>query len=314
MTVESRRTFIKKAICTSAVPFIMPQAFLPNIFSEELLSVHIFSKHLQFLDYVAVGQKAAEMGFAGVDLTVRRDGHVLPENAIADLPKAINEIQKGGSTCTIITTAIGSVDQEFTSDILKSAAQNKVSFYRCNWFTYDSKVEMQKTLQNYQNQLYDLSQLNKKLGITGCYQNHAGTRVGASMWEIESLLQKVDTSFFGVQYDIRHATVEGALSLKNGLRLIHKNIKTIVVKDFKWVNKNGAWQIENTPIGQGMVDFDTFFKLLKKYEIHVPVSLHVEYDLGGAEKGKRKIAVSKDIVFQAIQKDLKMVQQFWREA
>ncbi len=314
MTVESRRTFIKKAICTSAVPFIMPQAFLPNIFSEELLSVHIFSKHLQFLDYVAVGQKAAEMGFAGVDLTVRPDGHVLPENAIADLPKAINEIQKGGSTCTIITTAIGSVDQEFTSDILKSAAQNKVSFYRCNWFTYDSKVEMQKTLQNYQNQLYDLSQLNKKLGITGCYQNHAGTRVGASMWEIESLLQKVDTSFFGVQYDIRHATVEGALSLKNGLRLIHKNIKTIVVKDFKWVNKNGTWQIENTPIGQGMVDFDTFFKLLKKYEIHVPVSLHVEYDLGGAEKGKRKIAVSKDIVFQAIQKDLKMVQQFWREA
>jgi L-ribulose-5-phosphate 3-epimerase UlaE len=214
----------------------------------------------------------------------------------------------------MITTAIDSVNQEYTVDILKSASKNKVSFYRCNWFTYDATVPMQKTLQNYQNQLYDLSQLNKQLGIIGCYQNHAGTKVGASIWELERLLQNVDESYFGVQYDIRHATVEGALSWENGLRLIHENIKTIVVKDFKWVQKNGVWQIENTPIGEGIVDFNTFFKLLKKYQINVPVSLHLEYDLGGAEKGKRNITISQDKVFQAMQQDLKRIRQFWEEA
>jgi sugar phosphate isomerase/epimerase len=314
MNVNSRRSFIKKAMYASAVPFVMPQVFLPNSFSEEPLSVHIFSKHLQFLDYLEVGKKAAELGFSGVDLTVRPDGHVLPENAIFDLPKAIQEIEKGGSTCTMITTAIDSVNQEYTVDILKSASKNKVSFYRCNWFTYDAIVPLQKTLQNCQNQLYDLSQLNKQLGIIGCYQNHAGTKVGASIWELERLLQNVDESYFGVQYDIRHATVEGALSWENGLRLIHENIKTIVVKDFKWVQKNGVWQIENTPIGEGIVDFNTFFKLLKKYQINVPVSLHLEYDLGGAEKGKRNITISQDKVFQAMQQDLKRIRQFWEEA
>lgn len=314
MKIIPRRNFLKKAIFTSAAPFIMPQVFLPKIVLEDSLKVHIFSKHLQFLDYYGVGKKAAELGFSGVDLTVRPGGHVLPENATIDLPKAISEIQKGGSSCSMITTAIDSVGQEFTRDILKSAANNNVSFYRCNWFNYDSKEEMQKTMQNYQTQLYDLSRLNKELGIIGCYQNHAGTKVGASMWEMESLLQKVEASYFGVQYDIRHATVDGALSWENGLRLIHENIKTIVVKDFKWVNKNGAWQIENTPIGQGMVDFDNFFKLLKKYHINVPVSLHLEYDLGGAEKGKRNITIAEDLVFQAMQRDLEAVQQLWREA
>jgi hypothetical protein len=44
-----------------------------------------FSKPLPFMDYPTLGKTLHEMGFAGVDLTVRPQGHVLPENVAADL-------------------------------------------------------------------------------------------------------------------------------------------------------------------------------------------------------------------------------------
>ena len=62
-----------------------------------------------------------------------------------------------------------------------------------------------------------------------------------------------------------------------------------MLKDFKWGKVSGKWKVVNVPIGEGMVDFDTYFKLLKSYGLQPPVSLHCEYPLGGAEKGKYKI-------------------------
>ena len=63
-----------------------------------------------------------------------------------------------------------------------------------------------------------------------------------------------------------------------------------------------------------MVDFKTYFKLLKQYKVYVPVSLHLEYSLGGAEGGARQISVDKKVVFEAMKKDLQKVHELWQEA
>ena len=63
-----------------------------------------------------------------------------------------------------------------------------------------------------------------------------------------------------------------------------------------------------------MVDFKKYCSLLKAYKINVPVSLHLEYDLGGAEKGYKTISVDKNLVYSAMRKDLEMVRQLWAEA
>ena len=86
------------------------------------------------------------------------------------------------------------------------------------------------------------------------------------------------------------------------------------MKDYRWEKVNGKWESLNVPIGQGMVDFTTYFKLLKKYQLKPPVSLHLEYDLGGAEKGNKTITVDKKVVFDAMKKDLAAIQKLWKEA
>src|SRR4030095_6748724 len=153
------------------------------------------------------------------------------------------------------------------------------------WFNYLEGKSIPDSIQHFQQVMKGLSELNKKMGLIGCYQNHAGDGMGASIWELWELLKTADQKFLGVEYDIRHAMVEGALNWKSGLRLISPHIKTITLKDFKWVNNNGVFTLHQTPLGEGMVDFKTYFALLKQYKIEVPVTLHMEYPLGGAEDG-----------------------------
>lgn len=312
----SRRHFIQQMM---AGGLSLPWAFSPlsnwgSADDAPPLAVHLFSKHLQFLDVGTAAEMAAEMGFAGLDLTVRPKGHILPENVRQDLPGAIRAIEAAGSKVEMITTAVEDIARQSDLDVLTAASQAGVRYYRCNWFRYAEDQPMSVSLAYWREEVRKLAAFNTKHGLTGCYQNHAGTKIGASYWEIEQLLAGIEAESFGVQYDIRHATAEGGLSWENGLRLLHPRIKTIVLKDFKWEKVNGQWRTVNVPIGQGMVDFNSYFSLLKAYKIQVPVSLHLEYPLGGVEKGAIEITVDKKVIFDAMRADLQRIRQLWREA
>ena len=314
--MTTRRDFIKN---TSIAAGLLPLSTFPIIknscaINSDKLSIHIFSKHLQFLDYQATGEMAAEMGFDGVDLTVRSKGHVLPENVETDLPKAIEAIKKGGSICEMMTTKVERVDNPVDVMLLKTAAQLGIKSYRMNWYKYIKDLSFEEALLKYQKQIQELGILNKKLNLIGCYQNHSGRSVGASYWEMKKIVETADKDFFGCQYDIRHAVAEGGKSWENGLQLLLPHIKTIVLKDFKWGKVDGKWKPVNVPVGEGMVDFDKYFKILKKHQIKPPVSLHLEYDLGGAEKGRSEIKVDKKVVFDAMKKDLKTIHELWEKA
>jgi hypothetical protein len=63
-----------------------------------------------------------------------------------------------------------------------------------------------------------------------------------------------------------------------------------------------------------MVDFSQFFNLLKGYMLKVPVSLHCEYPLGGAESGASKLTIKEEDVISAIRKDLTLLKQYLQEA
>lgn len=310
-----RRTFIKKAsISAVASPLVSSSIFACNKSNSDELEVHLFSKHLQFLNIKEAAQKAVELGFAGLDLTVRPKGHVLPENVKTDLPLAIRDIKSAGSTCKMMTTAVADADIQLDKDVIGTAAAQGIKYYRSNWFKYKEDLSLEASLDYYREKVKHLAELNKEHNIIGCYQNHSGTKVGASIWEVKKILETADPDFFGAQYDIRHAVAEGGRSWSNGVKLIKDQIKTIVLKDFKWGQVQGKWKIINVPIGEGMVDFDAYFKLLKNLGQKPPVSLHLEYPLGGAEKGRSEITVDQKVVFDAMRKDLSLIQKMWKDA
>ncbi|MDF9799322.1 L-ribulose-5-phosphate 3-epimerase [Catalinimonas alkaloidigena] len=311
---QSRRTFIKKSILGGAALPLFPGdlSWGGHDPAATPLKVHIFSKHLQFLNEQDMAEAAAEIGFDGIDLTVRPKGHVQPERVEEELPGAVEAMRKVGFAPSMMTTAVQDPDNPTDRQVLETAAKLGMQYYRMSYFRYQDDKSIPESLRYFQQRMEALSQLNSELGLTGCYQNHAGNYVGASIWELWELLKKADSQSMGAQYDIRHAVVEGGMSWPNSLRLIQPHIKTLAIKDFIWEKKNGKWYPRNTPLGEGMVDFKTYFQLLKKYRIQAPISLHLEYPIGGAEHGDTKLSVDKQIVFDAMKKDLKTVREWWQ--
>jgi len=279
------------------------------------MKVCIFSKHLQWLNYQDMAETAADIGFDGVDLSVRPGGHVLPENVQVDLPKATEAAKKAGIEITMITTAITDPRDSHTESILKTASELGIRYYRMGYFRYEDSKSIPSKLAEVKSIIGDLAAMNKHYGVYGGYQNHAGSNyVGAAVWDLWQLLKDLDRQWIGCQFDIRHATVEGGTAWPIHFRLLSDYIKMIAVKDFRWVKTDQTWKIENCPLGEGMVDFTGYFKMLKQAKISGPISLHLEYPLGGADKGAKELTIKKEEVLAAMRRELKVLRSWLRQA
>src|SRR5689334_12371551 len=83
----------------------------------------LFSKPLPELDWRELAKAAKGVGFDGIDLTVRPGGHVKPERATEDLPKAVGMIRDVGLQVPMITTGLTSADDPTARPILSTAAK-----------------------------------------------------------------------------------------------------------------------------------------------------------------------------------------------
>ena len=280
------------------------------------LSVHLFSKHLQFLDYKNMAKVAADLGFDGLDLTVRPGGHVEPENVESDLPRAVEAMANAGLLSIMMTTAVNNASDEVNRRVLNTAADQGMQFYRMGYYKFDDTKGWKQNLDDHREDMQALADLNKEHGLHGAYQNHARKYVGAYIPDIIYLLEGLDSKWAGCQFDIRHATVEGGKAWPQGVEWLKDYLSTIVIKDFTWAKhpKTGKWGAMNTPLGEGMVDFVGYFKLLRKLNLHPVATMHAEYELGGANHGKRELKISKRQVYKALRKDLQVLKDLWQKS
>ena len=312
--MQTRRDFIKLATLATigSSPIVNYANSLLNPLDPvaQDLKVFIFSKHLQFLNYEDMCDAAKEMGFDGLDLTVRPKGHVLPENVSEDLARATEAMKNYDLLTEMITTKVEDANNPLDRNILEVASKLGYKFYRTGWYKYSKDDDIKTSFLSIQEKLKGLYELNKKLGISGAYQNHSGHYMGSSIWELNQALEGLSPLYMGSQYDIMHAAVEGGKNWELGLRLIKDKINTLVVKDFSWSKINGVWKPAFTPLGEGMVDFNRYFSLLKEFKINVPISIHYEYDLGGAEHGGKPTISNKE-VFRKMKTDLTFLRESW---
>ncbi|MCF2950069.1 sugar phosphate isomerase/epimerase [Paraglaciecola aquimarina] len=312
-----RREFIQSSTALALGALLASQSIYANTpqTNNSQLNLNVFSKHLQFLNYADMADAAANIGFDGVDLTVRPKGHVLPERVTEDLSRAVEGLKSANFSPNMMTTAITDVHQQDSKAVISTAGQLGFKVYRMGYYRFNQDSKPPQALKEFNQKLKELAVINKQANIKGAYQNHAGVSfVGAQVWDIWHMLEDVDTEYMGCQYDIRHASVEGAQSWPVTFNMLRNNINSLVLKDYKWQKVNSKWKLKNVPIGQGMVDFKGYFAILKSLDINLPVSMHFEYDLGGAEHGAKKIAGNGADVFAAMQRDVEQVRLLWQQA
>ena len=275
----NRRDFVKQtalaALSVAALP-MTASAAAPQNGKKLPWRFCAFEKPLLFLNYDDTADVFAELGFDGIEAAVRPGGHVLPERVEEDLPKFVEALKKRGLEITVLTSAISSADQPHAEKTLRTAAKLGIKRYRMDWWRYDLKQPIQSQLDALRPRLKDLAALNRSLGVTGLYQNHAGANmVGAPLWDIYSLLREHDPKDVALAFDIRHATVEGGLSWEIEFNLVKSHIAVAYFKDFVWEGR----KVKNVALGSGLVD-PTFGRVLRNSGFAGPISLHVEYGSG----------------------------------
>jgi sugar phosphate isomerase/epimerase len=318
-THQSRRGFLATAAMTAAAAGgigILPMNHgqdahaTPRPARGGKFEFSVFSKCLQWLDYPGMAALVAEAGYDGVDLTVRANGHVLPERVEEDLPKAVEAAEKAGLRIDMIVTDITDPREPRTPRVLKTAGRLGVRYYRLGAYRYNDTDPILAQLDEIKPRLRDLVAMSQEHGLAATYQNHAGAAyVGASVWDVHYLLRDLDPRWIGTQFDIRHAVVEGGMAWPVSLRLLTDAINTLAVKDFRWAQQGGGWKTVNCPLSEGMVDLAAFAKMLKRHDLAAPISLHFEYPLGGAEHGAREITVESKTVLAALRSDLEYLRK-----
>jgi sugar phosphate isomerase/epimerase len=281
------------------------------------LKVAIFSKHLQFLQGAELAQTAAYIGFDGIDITVRKGGHVDPARVRQDLPPLVATIRSHGLEAPMITTDIVDANTPHAEDILKTMAELEIRRYRWGGFQYNREQPLSRQIQNLKPRVAKLADLNSRYGVGAMYHTHSGIGlVGAPIWDLHEILEGFDPRAVGVNYDIGHATVEGGFGgWIDSFRITGPYLRGVAVKDFLWAkDAKGDWRPAWKPLGEGMVRFSVFFKLLASADFSGPLQLHFEYPLGGANDGKRTLTIPRKQVFSAMRRDLRQLRSWLTEA
>jgi len=248
----------------------------------------LFSKHLPHLGYPELAKALKSMGFPGVDLTVRAKGHVLPENVERDLPRAHEALAAEGVSIPMITTGLISNADPTARPTLYTAAKLGVPFFKLGYYRYRNLADLVETRDAVKPQLDSLAALAGHAKIQGGFHNHSGPYVGSSIWDSWLLLEDVRPDAVGFYFDPCHATIEGG---KAGWELSFyraaPRIKMVACKDFFWEKTGGKWSATMCPLGQGMVDYPKFFKMLAASNFTGPISLHVEYEIDAPSEAAR---------------------------
>jgi len=268
--------------------------------------VAIFSKHLQFLQGEALARGAAEIGFDGIDITVRKGGHVEPERVRQDLPSLVKTIRAQGLDVPMITTDIVDADTPFAADMVATAAGLGIMHYRFGGFKYTGDP-YPRQLAALRPRVAKLAALNARYRACAMYHTHSGAGVvGASIWDLHIILQDIDPAQVGVNYDVAHATIEGGVGgWINSFQITGPHLRGIAIKDFEWgKDGQGKWQPQWRPLGQGMVHLGEFLRMVKAAGFHGPLQQHFEYPLGGANDGKPTLTIPQSEVFAVMKRDL----------
>jgi L-ribulose-5-phosphate 3-epimerase len=265
-----------------------------------------YSQNLIKVPYSQLGLIAQQIGYDGVDLTVMDNGHVDPHITNVDLVRAFESVRGANLEVPMIATTITSLSDQTAYPILAITGHTQVHLYRLGFWPYATRpnapIDVPRRLAEVRNDLINLVGLGRNYQMIAMFPNRAGGYVGGALWDAQTILGDLDPQWIGYYFDPSQATAEGAVSgWEIALRLALPRLKAVAVQDFTWAKSGTGMKMQMCPIGEGIVDWQAFFRILAEARFTGPISIHQEY-AAQDELG----AMSKDLEFIR-----KQVRQAW---
>jgi L-ribulose-5-phosphate 3-epimerase len=221
----------------------------------------LFSGSVQGLEYSELPLIAKQLGFDGVDLTVRPGGHVEPRLSNVDLVRAIEEVRGPGLEVPVITTALTTPFDPTVLPVVAIAGHTQVNLFIAGFFRTQNV--------NYKRDIAGLISVGSRYGMATALHNYTGDDAGEAPWDAVELVAGFDPKWASLFFDPIHAKEQWESELKRNL----PRLRAVALKDFQMAD--GVAKV--CPMGQGVVDWPKFFGILAAAKYYGPVSLHMNY-------------------------------------
>jgi L-ribulose-5-phosphate 3-epimerase len=236
-----------------------------------------FSQNLIKVPYPELGLVAQQIGYDGVDLTVMDGGHVNPHITNVDLVRAIESVRGAGLEVPMITTTITTINEQTAYPILAITGHTQVHLYRLGFWPYaaarNATPDIPRRLAQVRGDLTAVLALGRNYQMAAMFPNRAGAFIGEAVWDVQAIIGDMDPQWIGYYFD--PSQVSG--DMETALRLALPRLKAVALQDYTWVKAGNAWNMQTCPLGEGMVDWAAFFRILAEAKFTGPVSIHQEY-------------------------------------
>ena len=233
----------------------------------------LFSKILAKVEYTDLGEIVKQFGFDGIDLTIRRGGHVDPRLSSVDLVRAFESIAGSGLECPMITTALTSPVDPGAIAVIAISGRTHIPLFRVG--------EWRASTPTYRRDVAGLVSIGSRYGMAMALHNYTSENSGETDWSVADALMGLDPQWAGAYFDpIHHGERWEA-----ALRPLLPRLRAVALKDFK---ADGT----PCPMGEGTMDFAKLFSVLQRASFGGVLSLRIEY----APKDELS-AIAKDYAF-----------------
>src|SRR5437660_712570 len=144
-----------------------------------MMQLVMFSKHLGPLSVPEAGKVVKDLGFDGVDLTVRAGGHVAPEEVATALPAAVRQLQDLGLAVPMLTTAITDAGEPHAGAIMAAASELGIRTLKLGYWSYRPFGRIHALLDDARRAMDGIEGLARKHDVRACIHNHSGNCLSA---------------------------------------------------------------------------------------------------------------------------------------
>jgi hypothetical protein len=305
-----------------------PQKLVTQLWSRHLQWVSTQAESQNGTDPFGIGVKIGEAllacGYAAVDLTVRADGHVLPQNVKTHLPDMLKGIRSTGAICdhigvnfTPLTDPLNTswIVAENVEEILAVANDNGIRRYRFNnangtavpgtTGTLTVASFANNTFGDTMTALLDgvranhqrLAALNAKYGnLCGVAHTH-GNNIGTSVYDYEYAMRDIDPNLIAINLAISHTAGAALGGTSNPawelqMRRHMPRIKCTAVEDMRATVNATTGALSGTTIeplpgttGGGVINWNNFYGHLLRGGFSGAAESQIEYSIPNGNTG-----------------------------
>ncbi len=278
----SRRNFIATAGLTAAGAYLLPKVLKAEVapvkpkyeiaFLEKWFFDGANGGPLKYT-YEQMAQTCDEIGL-DLELTLRKKGHISPENAPDELPKMAEALALKNRKMLFVAMDTVRADEPHWEKALRTARSLGIKQYRHRGFMYQGTRPLKAQIADFKVIAKEFAAANKEIGIQALYQTHAMPQMaGSAAWDLDLILDDIEPKYFGVAFDTRHIMVEQGLSWPNAVNLLAPRIAALCLKDYRWVGDNPI----GVPLGHGNVKQKIIDQVLEAHGGPLPMCIHIEH-------------------------------------